>query len=53
MRNERLIDIQIEQEEIAKIRRRLGELQGKSPSILKKEINKAAEQMKKSLSREA
>lgn len=53
MRNERLIDIEIGREEIEKINRRLGELQGKSPSILKKEINKAAEQMKKSLSREA
>ncbi len=47
------IDIQIGQEEIAKINQRLGKLQGKSPSILKKEINKAAEQMKKSLSMEA
>lgn len=53
MSNVRLIDIQIGRDEIAKINRRLGEMQGKSPSILKKEINKAAEQMKKSLSREA
>lgn len=53
MSNVRLINIQIEEDEIAKINRRLGEMQGKSPSILKKEINKAAEQMKKSLSREA
>lgn len=53
MSNVRLIDIQIGRDEIAKINRRLGEMQGKSPSILKKEINKAAEQMKKFLSREA
>ena len=53
MSNVRLINIQIEEDEIAKINRRLREMQGKSPSILKKEINKAAEQMKKSLSREA
>lgn len=53
MSNVRLIDVRIGKDEIAKINRRLGEMQGKSPSILKKEINKAAEQMKKSLSREA
>lgn len=51
MNNERLIDIEIGKEEIARIDRRLGELRGTSPSILKKEINKAADQMKKSLSR--
>lgn len=53
MSNARLINIQIGEDEIAKINQRLGEMQGKSPSILKKEINKVAEQMKKSLSREA
>ncbi len=53
MSNVRLIDIRIEEDVIAGINRRLGELQGKSPSILKKEINNAAAQMKKSLSREA
>lgn len=53
MSNVRLIDIRIEEDVIAGINRRLGELQGKSPSVLKKEINNAAAQMKKSLSREA
>lgn len=53
MSNVRLIDIRIEEDVIAGINRRLGELHGKSPSILKKEINNAAAQMKKSLSREA
>lgn len=53
MSNQRLINMEIGREELEKINRRLGELQGKSPSILKREVNKAADQMKKSLSRAA
>ncbi len=53
MSNIRMINIQMEEEAVEKLYQRLGEMEGKSNAILKKEINKAAEQMKKSLSREA